>query len=79
MTMDMAMLPLGLCACALALLSGATFAEEPFHPFFAFKNSMETKIPDMEAQAAALAELGFDGYDHRELDGLDEALRALDE
>ncbi len=63
----------GLLACAI------TVAEAPFHPFFAFKNSMETKIPNMEAQAAVLADLGFDGYDHRELDGLAETLKALDE
>lgn len=62
----------GLLACASAL------AEAPFHPFFAFKNSMESKIPGMEGQAAVLAELGFDGYDHRELEGLEETLKALD-
>ncbi len=49
------------------------------HPFFAYKNSMEKKIPDVTEQAAILAEIGFAGYDHRELDGLDESLRALDE
>lgn len=65
-------------ACVLFLTSAIAVAEESFHPFFAFKNSMETKIPDMEAQAAVLAELGFDGYDHRELDGLAETLKALD-
>lgn len=62
----------GLLACAI------TVSEAPFHPFFAFKNSMETKIPNMGEQAAVLAELGFDGYDHRELEGLEEALKALD-
>lgn len=62
----------GLQFCAI----GA--AEEAFHPFFAFKNSMEMKIPDMGEQAAVLAELGFDGYDHRELEGLEETLKALD-
>lgn len=51
---------------------------ESLQPFFAYKNSMEHKIPDMEEQAAVLAAIGFDGYDHRELEGLDEALRALD-
>lgn len=65
-------------ACAGLLTCPITDAEAPFHPFFAFKNSMETKIPGMEEQAAVLAELGFDGYDHRELAGLEEALKALD-
>ena len=60
------------------IVSVASYAEEPFHPFFAFKNSMETKLPDMEEQASVLAEIGFDGYDHRELEGLADALEALD-
>lgn len=64
--------------CA-GLLAGAAQEAEPFHPFFAFKNSMEHKLPEMTAQAAVLAEIGFGGYDHREVDALEEALRALDE
>jgi sugar phosphate isomerase/epimerase len=48
------------------------------HPFFAYKNSMEKKVETMAEQAAILAEIGFDGYDHRELDALDETLKALD-
>ncbi len=64
--------------CGMGLAPAAAAEEAPFHPFFAFKNSMEIKIPSMEAQAAILADIGFDGYDHRELDGLEEALRALD-
>jgi sugar phosphate isomerase/epimerase len=39
---------------------------------------MEDKIPSMDEQAALLAEIGFDGYDHRELEGLAEAVAALD-
>lgn len=65
-------------AGATGALCGPVVAGEPFHPFFAYKNSMEKKIPDIEEQAAILADIGFDGYDHRELEGLDEALRALD-
>ncbi len=49
------------------------------NPFFAFKNSMEKKVPAVEDQAAILAEIGFDGFDHRELVALDETLRTLDE
>lgn len=48
------------------------------NPFFAFKNSMEKKVPAVEDQAAILAEIGFEGFDHRELVALDEALQALD-
>lgn len=61
-----------------AVVSTYVHAEEPFHPFFAYKNSMENKVPGIEEQAAILADLGFDGYDHRELEGLGEALPALD-
>lgn len=78
MAINMLMMLLFICAAGLVALSGAAAGEEAFHPFFAFKNSMEQKIPDMAEQAAVLAEIGFDGYDHRELDGLDEALQALD-
>lgn len=62
----------------IAAVSVSMHAEEPFHPFFAYKNSMENKVPVMEEQAAILADIGFDGYDHRELEDLDGALRALD-
>ena len=61
-----------------SIVSMHMYAEEPFHPFFAYKNSMENKVPAMEEQAAILADIGFDGYDHRELEGLEEALLALD-
>jgi len=69
------MMPLLLLIVAVSVPAQA---EEDFHPFFAYKNSMEKKIPDMAEQAAVLADIGFDGYDHRELECLDEALRALD-
>ena len=49
------------------------------NPFFAFKNSLEKEVPVIGDQAALLADIGFDGFDHRELVALDEALHALDE
>ena len=63
---------------ASILFAISTFGEDSFHPFFAYKNSMEKKVDTMAEQAAILAELGFDGYDHRELEALEEALNALD-
>lgn len=63
---------------ACILFSVSTFGEETYHPFFAYKNSMEKKVDTMEEQAKILAEIGFDGYDHRELAGLGESLQALD-
>ncbi len=65
-------------AITAVALHGPGFTVESFHPFFAYKNSMENKVPDIGEQAAILADIGFDGYDHRELEGLDETLRALD-
>ncbi|MCC6142956.1 MAG: TIM barrel protein [Candidatus Hydrogenedentes bacterium] len=59
-------------------LAGIAQAQGDFHPFFAYKNSMEDKIPSMSEQADLLSEIGFDGYDHRELEGLAEAVAALD-
>lgn len=72
------MFSLGLLVTGCMLLSGFAPGEESFHPFFAYKNSMEKKVDTIEEQAAILAEIGFDGYDHRELDDLDETLKALD-
>jgi len=49
------------------------------NPFFAFKNSMETAGPASIAdQVQILADLGFDGFDNRDLEGLEEQLKALD-
>jgi len=49
------------------------------NPFFAFKNSMETAGPaSVGDQVRILADLGFDGFDNRDLEGLDEQLKALD-
>jgi sugar phosphate isomerase/epimerase len=40
---------------------------------------METAGPaSVEEQAAILAEIGFDGFDNRDLEGLEEGLKALD-
>jgi sugar phosphate isomerase/epimerase len=67
-----------LLAAGLCTATPPAHGEEAFHPFFAYKNGLENKVPAMDEQAAILAEIGFDGYDHRELVALDEALRALD-
>lgn len=49
------------------------------NPFFAFKNSMETAGPaSVEDQVQILADIGFDGFDNRDLEGLEEELKALD-
>ncbi len=72
------MVSLGLLMTGCMLLSGFAAGEEAFHPFFAYKNSMEKKVDTVAEQAAILAEIGFDGYDHRELEALDETLKALD-
>ncbi len=43
-------------------------------------NSMETAGPaSVEEQAAILADVGFDGFDNRNLEGLDAQLKALDQ
>lgn len=50
-----------------------------FPAFFAFKNSMESGGPDnVEDQVKILDELGFDGFDNRDLNDLEAALQALD-
>jgi len=64
--------------CSLFVIAPAAHGEEAFNPFFAYKNSMEDKIPSMDEQAALLAEIGFDGYDHRELEDLEATVKALD-
>ncbi len=67
----------------LAVLSGVFGATDTpkalDNPFFAFKNSMETAGPaSVEDQAALLADIGFAGFDNRDLEGLEEELKALD-
>lgn len=53
--------------------------DEARNPFFAFKNCMETAGPPAEdAQAALLKEIGFDGFDNRDLNDIETALDALD-
>ncbi len=59
------------------------FGGEPMqglpNPFFAFKNSMETAGPaSVEEQVKILKDVGFDGFDNRDLEGLKEELEALD-
>ena len=64
----------------LAVMSSPAGAAEALdNPFFAFKNSMEKAGPaSVEEQVAILAEIGFDGFDNRDLQGLQEQLNALD-
>jgi len=51
----------------------------PMNPFFAFKNSMESGGPaSVEEQAQILQDIGFDGFDNRDLNDLEAALQALD-
>lgn len=69
---------LGVLVAGCMVLGGVACDDDGFHPFFAYKNSMEKKVATMEEQAAILADIGFDGYDHRELEALDEALKELD-
>jgi len=72
-------LRLAIGSFVLAAVSATAWSAESMHAFFPFKNSMEDKVPAMDEQAAVLADIGFDGYDHREMVDLDEAIRALDE
>ncbi|MCX5769368.1 MAG: TIM barrel protein [Candidatus Hydrogenedentes bacterium] len=49
------------------------------NPFFAFKNSMETAGPaSVEEQVKILADIGFDGFDNRDLNDLKAELEAID-
>ena len=69
----------GLLAILPGLSSAADVSKALDNPFFAFKNSMETAGPaSVEDQAALLADIGFDGFDNRDLNGLEEELKALD-
>lgn len=66
------------CA-AFLLFALSSAADERMNPFFAFKNSMETAGPaSVEEQAALLQEIGFDGFDNRDLNDIEAALAALD-
>lgn len=76
--------PIGLVAALVFVMAGpARGAEERggfANPFFAFKNSMESGGPaSVDEQVKILREIGFDGFDHRDLDGLEEAIKALDQ
>lgn len=49
------------------------------NPFFAYKNSMEQEGPaSIDEQVQILKDLGFDGFDNRDLDDIEEAVRALE-
>ncbi len=51
----------------------------PMNSFFAFKNSMESGGPaSVEEQVKILKDIGFDGFDNRDLDDLETTLQALD-
>lgn len=73
-----------MCLCGLlTILAGMSAtsdaAETLDNPFFPFKNSMETAGPaSVEDQVAMLADIGFDGFDNRDLQELEEYLNALD-
>jgi sugar phosphate isomerase/epimerase len=64
---------------AAALVCGAETTGGLPNPFFAFKNSMETAGPSsVEQQVHILKDIGFDGFDNRDLNDLKESLQALD-
>ncbi len=64
--------------CVVIIAATNVWSAEPMNPFFPYKNSMEKKVPSVEEQAAILAEIGFAGFDHREVVELEESLQALD-
>lgn len=73
------MLLSGLIAIVAGTAGAADTADKAGNSFFAFKNSMETAGPAaVEDQVAMLADIGFDGFDNRDLNGLEEELQALD-
>ncbi|MBI2431828.1 MAG: TIM barrel protein [Candidatus Hydrogenedentes bacterium] len=62
---------------ALVVRAQAGLAQ--MNPFFAFKNSMESGGPAaVDEQVRILHEIGFDGFDNRNLDDLEATLEALD-
>jgi len=73
------MLLVGLLTIAVVLACGAETTGGLPNPFFAFKNSMETAGPaSVEEQVKILKEIGFDGFDNRDLNELKDTLHALD-
>ena len=72
------------CLIGAALFHATSMAEEPQapfapNPFFAFKNSMDTDGPSgIAEQVRILKDIGFDGFDNRNLEDLKEYLEALD-
>jgi sugar phosphate isomerase/epimerase len=68
-----------LVAMAAGMAGAGDVADQVDNPFFAFKNSMETAGPaSVEDQVVLLADIGFNGFDNRDLNGLEEELQALD-
>lgn len=66
------------CGACYAAAEEGEGGNAPF-PFFAYKNSMEIAGPkSVGDQVAILKDLGFDGFDNRDLEGIEEALDALD-
>lgn len=54
--------------------------EGDMNPFFPFKNSMETAgPPSVYDQVAILKEIGFDGFDNRNLNDIEDTLKAVDQ
>ena len=52
----------------------------PMNAFFPFKNSMETAGPkSVYEQVAILKEIGFDGFDNRNLNDIEDTLKAVDQ
>ncbi|MCC6488220.1 MAG: TIM barrel protein [Candidatus Hydrogenedentes bacterium] len=63
----------------MVVLFAADAEDNAPNPFFAFKNSMESGGPaSVDEQVKILKELGFDGFDNRDLNDLPAALAALD-
>ena len=64
---------------AMGLACGAETTSGLPNPFFAFKNSMETTGPaSVEEQVKILVDIGYDGFDNRDLNDLKSELDALD-
>jgi len=70
---------LPLVGLAFAAFAGEAPPANAPNPFFAFKNSMETAGPaSVDEQVKILKELGFDGFDNRNLNDLEAHVNALE-
>src|SRR5512133_846154 len=66
-------------SAVMSMICGADATQGLNNPFFAFKNSMETAGPtSVEEQTKILSDIGYDGFDNRDLEGLKDELEALD-